>query len=62
MRVKIRDTWYDSKDEPICIQINEGEQEQIKNMDRAIAQNGKYAIFPDDESFTRKQMFDFMEG
>lgn len=62
MRVKIKDTWHDSKEEPICIQISEGEQEQIKNMDRRIAQNGKYAVFPDSDKMTRKQMLDFMEG
>ena len=52
MRVKIRDTWYDSKDEPICIEISEFEQKQIAQMDRKIAQHGRYAVFP--ESWSQK--------
>ncbi|WP_447529841.1 hypothetical protein [Vreelandella sp. TE19] len=47
MRVKIGDQWHDSDLEPICIQISEGEQAQIGGMDRSVATQGKYAIFPD---------------
>lgn len=47
MRVKIGEKWYDSNDEPICIQVSEVEQKQIGGMDREVATNGKYASFPD---------------
>jgi len=50
MRVKIGDKWHNSDDEPICIQISELEQKQIGNIDRSVATQGKYAIFPDDWS------------
>lgn len=48
MRVKVGNEWHDSCDEPICIQVSEGEQEQIGSMDRELAPNGKYAVIPDD--------------
>lgn len=47
MRVKIGNQWHDSSLEPICLQVSESEQEQIANMDRSIAKQGKYALFPD---------------
>ncbi|WP_413615730.1 hypothetical protein MRB56_02345 [Halomonas cupida] len=47
MKVKVGNQWHDSNEEPICIQVSEGEQEQIGSMDRSVATEGKYAIFPD---------------
>lgn len=47
MRVKVGNQWHDSREEPICIQVSEGEQLQIAQMDRRVAKKGKYAIFPD---------------
>lgn len=47
MKVKIGNTWHDSRDEPVCIQIDQTEQEQIAGLDRSIAKQGKYASFPD---------------
>jgi len=60
MKVKIGDTWYDSNEQPICIQISEGEQSQIADLDRSVARNGKYAVFPDTEAMTTEEMFDWM--
>jgi len=62
MRVKIGDTWYNSDDQPICIQLTEGEQKQICSMDRSISTQGKYAIFPDADSMTIEEKLKFMEG
>lgn len=47
MRVKIGNQWHDSREEPVAIQISPGEQEQIAGMDRSVAPNGRYAVFPD---------------
>lgn len=46
MKVKIGNDWHDSTVEPICIQISAGEQQQIAELDRAVAIEGKYAVFP----------------
>ena len=64
MRVKIGDVWYDTKDQPICIQFNEAEQKQISDMDRSVAKKGKYAIFDCEEvkDWTTEQMHDWMQG
>ena len=32
MRVKVGGRWYDGKDEPILVEVNVGEREQIYNM------------------------------
>jgi len=59
MRVKIKDTWYDSNREAICIQVNKGEKEQIYNNP---GESQKYAIFPDIDALTKEQKFDWMKG
>lgn len=46
MRVKIGNVWFNSDEEPICIQISLLEQTQIGAMNRDKAPNGKYAVFP----------------
>jgi len=61
MRVKVGDKWFDSNEQPICIQVSEGEQEQIGRMDRRVAKEGKYAVFPDIE-LTREECLAFMRG
>lgn len=60
MRVKIGNNWYSSDDQPICIQLNETEQQQIGNMDRSVAKSGKYAVFPDSDSTTATEKIDWM--
>ncbi|WP_280570664.1 hypothetical protein [Chromohalobacter sp. 296-RDG] len=60
MRVKIGNQWHDSNDEPICIQVSEGEQKQIASIDRSVAPNGIYAIFPD--NWRRQAMLDWMQS
>lgn len=62
MKVKIGDKWYDSKDEPICLQVSKGEQEQIGNLDRSKAPSGKYAVFPDESNWTPDSMHKWMRG
>jgi len=47
MRVKIGSTWYSSDDQPLCVEVSEGEQRQIADMDRSVATHGRYAAFPD---------------
>ena len=46
MWVKIGETWHDSNEQPIMIQLSEGEQEQIANIDREVAPKGRYALYP----------------
>lgn len=58
MRVKIGDKWHNSSLEPICLQLSESEQEQIGGMDRRIANNGKFAAFPD--GWDREKCFEWM--
>lgn len=60
MKVKIGNKWYDSNDEPICIQVSEGEQKQIGEMDRSVAKKGRYAIFPNAQNWTQEQMIEWM--
>lgn len=62
MRVKIDGKWYSSYDQPICIQVSEGEQRQIAEIDRAVAKNGKYAVFPSADKRTSGEMRDWMKG
>jgi hypothetical protein len=62
MRVKIGNIWYDAEYEPICIQVSEGEQKQIAEMDRAVATQGKYAVFPDRLGWSSDQMLAWMDG
>ena len=61
MRVKIGDTWYNSDEQPICIQISETEQRQIAELDRSVATNGKYAIFPDATIMSKDEMLQWMK-
>ncbi len=61
MRVKIGFTWYDSNEQPICIQVSEGEQSQIADLDRSIARNGKYAVFPNTEEMSTEEMLSWMK-
>ena len=62
MRVKVGDCWYSSDEQPICIQVSDGEQRQIANMDRSVATNGKYAIFPNPEKTTVEEKLEWMKG
>jgi hypothetical protein len=59
MRVRIGDKWYDSQLEPICIQVSEREQAQVGGMDRDVAMQGKYAVFP--EGWTVEQCREWMD-
>lgn len=59
MRVKIGNTWYNSDDQPICIQVSEGEQRQIAALDRSVASQGKYAKY-DDKHITGEEILDWM--
>jgi hypothetical protein len=61
MNVKIGDTWYSSDETPICIQVNEVEQQQIANLDRSVAHHGKYAVFPESVDMTREEMICWMQ-
>jgi len=61
MRVKVGDTWYDSTEQPICLQLNELEKEQIANMGPPTANNGKYAVFPDVNALSREEMLEWMK-
>ena len=61
MKVKIGDTWYDSDEQPICVQVTEGEQQQIADIDRAVAPAGKYCIFPDSEDWDMESMREWMQ-
>jgi hypothetical protein len=47
MRVKVGEVWYNAEDIPICVELNECEKNQIKNMHPDAT---KYAQFPDSYS------------
>lgn len=55
MRVKIGNTWYNSTEQPICIETNPVEREQI-----AKQVGDLYAIGPDDAFGTPQAWFDWM--
>jgi len=46
MRVKIGDRWFDSDDQPLCVQLSELEQQQISELNRDVYTEGKFAVFP----------------
>lgn len=60
MRVKIGDTWHDSKNEPICLDVSPLELSQIASMDQSKDSELKYASFPDGWGST-EQMYAWME-
>ena len=62
MRVKIGNKWYNSDDTPICIQINDTEHNLISTMDRVVAKEGKFGVFPDNSTLTYKEKYKWMEG
>jgi len=62
MRVKVGDRWYSSDEQPICIQVSEGEQRQIEDMDRSVATHGKYAVFPDADKTTAEEKLGWLGG
>jgi len=62
MRVKVGDEWYDSYNAPLCIQISETEHQQISAMDRSVATQGKFAVFPDTDKRNPDEMRDWMKG
>lgn len=62
MRVKIGNVWYDSSEQPICIQISKEEQQQIAGLDRSSAVQGKYAVFPEWYKATADEMVEWMNG
>lgn len=51
MRVKAGDTWYDSKDMPLCIQLTEEDLEAIKGMTKETSPQLKYAVFYESAAF-----------
>jgi len=62
MKVKIGNKWYDSSNQPICIQVSQKEQEIIASIDRENAPKGKFACFPDKPILSKSEMVSWMEG
>jgi|GEM_PF-2159291 len=56
MKVKIGDTWFDAKDEPICIELNDQDKEVLANIGEL---HKKYAVFPEDWG-SKQEMLDWM--
>ena len=56
MRVKVGEIWYNAEDIPICVELNECEKNQIKNMHPDAT---KYAQFPD--SYSRQYIENWIE-
>jgi hypothetical protein len=44
MRVKIGDTWYDAKDQPVMIEIDDIQRKQIASMDPEAT---RYCVYDD---------------
>jgi hypothetical protein len=59
MRVKIKDTWYDSNEVPICLHLHPIEKDQITAMKIENAPELKYAIVP--AEWTKEQTWVWME-
>lgn len=59
MRVKIGDTWYDSKEEAICIEFDDKDKENIANMAPSAR---KYGVFPNEvrSSLSDEEMLNWM--
>lgn len=63
MKVKAGDTWYDSNEVPIMLEVNLGEQRMIGDMDRALAPSGRYAQIPSERfGWDDQDMRDWMHG
>lgn len=60
MKVKIGNTWYDSSEVDICIQVSAHEQDLIAKLDREIATQGKIAFFSDTDTRTRLDKLEWM--
>jgi hypothetical protein len=65
MKVKIGDTWYDSDDQPICVQVDETERSEIAGMVLSPAKNGskkygRYGRFPESDTTTTEQKHHWM--
>ena len=61
MRVKIGNKWYNSDEQPICIQISEKEQALIGDMQRGPESNGMFAVFPEDTTMSAEQRLAWMK-
>lgn len=65
MRVKIGHTWFDSKDQPIALELSPEERKQISAMTEEAAPNGRYSIVDPnhldscDEELTHEEKLDF---
>lgn len=59
MRIKIGDTWYDSTEVAICVELDEVERTHIKEM---APDSNKYAQFPSDTSMSTEQKFEWMDA
>lgn len=44
MRIKVGDAWISSEDQPIAVELNDGEREQIAEMEAGVR---VYCQFPD---------------
>lgn len=62
MKFKVKDVWYDSDIEPLCLQVNEVEQRHIAELDRSKAPEGKYGSFPLNAELSMEQMLEFIEA
>lgn len=63
MKVKINNVWYDSDEQPICIQINASEKECISNLDYKYAPQGKIAFWNTDNlDYTDEQILNWMNN
>ncbi len=51
MRIKVGDTWYDAKDVPICLQMDDNDLEAIKGMTRETSPQLKYAVYWESAAF-----------
>lgn len=58
MRVKIGDTWYNSDNQPICLELEGADKENIANM---FPDATKYAVAPDGYFKSNKIFMDWMD-
>ena len=58
MKVKIGNTIYDSEYEPIMLIFNDGDRDNIANMDKDAT---KYCTYPDNEDYDSSRIKKFMK-
>lgn len=61
MRIKVQDKWFDSDEEPLCVQFSKKDLENLKNAEWPENVKHKYATFPDHFEMTQEECSEWMD-